>query len=166
MSAIARRPKQNVDDAKSCLGQAVLDGAKSIKDAHYKGGQLPLWVIACWDEMHKANDAHASSTHALQWLDQHCNNSTNKPVTQDCRELLLTLGWNESLHYWGASGETPLLADLLADKMIKGEVLDMMVEWVAERIRGDEDASKRFKIVTLNFLDTLTKAWKDRTVMY
>ena len=40
-----------VDDAKSHFGQAILDGAKSFTDLHYKGGSLPLWAVSYWDGM-------------------------------------------------------------------------------------------------------------------
>ena len=38
-----------VNDAKLAFGQAMLDGARSINDPHYKGGFLPLWTIQYWE---------------------------------------------------------------------------------------------------------------------
>ena len=40
-----------VDDMKSHFGQAILDGAKSLTDPHYKRGSLPLWAVSYWDRM-------------------------------------------------------------------------------------------------------------------
>ena len=45
-----------VNDAKLAFGQAMLDGARSINDPHYKGGFLPLWTVQYWDTMHKMMD--------------------------------------------------------------------------------------------------------------
>lgn len=51
--------KEFVATAKACLGQALLDGAQSIKDPSYKGESLPLWAIQYWLEMYEATKGQA-----------------------------------------------------------------------------------------------------------
>src|SRR5882762_4934347 len=57
-----------VNDAKVHFGQAILDGAKSITDPHYKGGSLPLWVVSFWDKMHEAREERKTWQKATRWL--------------------------------------------------------------------------------------------------
>ena len=50
-------------------------------------------------------------------------------------------------------------AQLLGDKMISGDVVDMMMEHLAEHIEADEDTSRTYRITTLSFQDHISKAW-------
>jgi hypothetical protein len=73
-----------VNDAKLAFGQAMLDGAKSINDPHYKGGFLPLWTVQYWDTMHKMVDDQKTWQKALQWLKQHEDNSARRRFFNEC----------------------------------------------------------------------------------
>ena len=50
----------------------------------------------------------------------------------------------------GGGGATASLAGLLADKMLTGDVVDMMVEHLALRLRSDHAASETYVIETLS----------------
>ena len=75
-----------VDNAKSAFGQAILDGAKSIDDPHYKGGFLPLWAVSYWDTMHRIVEDQKIWQQALQWLKQHNNNSAQRRIFSECNQ--------------------------------------------------------------------------------
>ena len=144
-----------VNNAKS--DQAILDGANSIDDPHYKGGFLPLWTVAYWDTMHGIVEDQKIWRQVLQWLKEQDDNSAWKRFFNECWTLLTTLEWNTKICLPGGAGPVSHLAQLLGDKMVNGNVVDMMVEHLAGRIRGDEEASMSYNVATLLFQDDISK---------
>ncbi|TFK34086.1 hypothetical protein BDQ12DRAFT_727135 [Crucibulum laeve] len=113
--------------------------------------------------MHDILDAQKSWKNAVAWLKQCTSNSAQQKHFRECHGLLATLGWNEVSYIPGSGTRTSfLLSGLLADKMVKGELLDMMVSYVSEVVERDEDIAEAYKVVKLQFMDTITKQWQNR----
>ena len=152
-----------VNNAKLAFGQAMLDGARSIDDPYYKGGLLPLWTVQYWNTMHNILDDQKTWQKALQWLKQHDeDNSARRRIFNECWTLLSFLQWNTSICLPGGAGPVTDLAQLLGDKLVSGNIIDMMMEHLAERIKADEDASRTYHVATLSFQDHLNKEWNTR----
>jgi hypothetical protein len=151
-----------VNNVKSAFGQAILDGAKSIDDPHYKGGFLPLWTVAYWDTAHEIVEDQKIWQQVLQWLKQRDDNSTRRRFFSECWTLLTILEWNTKIRLPGGAGPVSNFAQLLGDKMVTGNIVDMMIEHLANRIREDEDDSKTYRVMTLRFQDHINKAWDAR----
>jgi hypothetical protein len=57
---------------------------------------------------------------------------------------------------------TASLAPLLADKMLVGDLVDMMVEHLALRLKGDSEALETYEFVTLSHMDLVKLQWEGR----
>ena len=121
-----------VNNAKSAFGQAILDGAKSIDDPHYKGGFLPLWTVAYWGAMHGIVEDQKIWQQVLQWLKQCEDNSARRKFFSECWTLLTILEWNMKICLPGGAGPASNFAQLLGDKMVSGNVVNMMMEHLAD----------------------------------
>ena len=156
--------KSFVDDAKAVSGQAMLDGAKSIEDPHYKGGRLPLWTISFWARMHVIREEQAIWKKSGKWLAANANNSATMTAINECWILLGSLPWNMNLKIPGGGGITARLASLLADKMLMGDLVDMMVKHLTLRLKGDCAASETYEIETLGYMDRIISQWEGRNL--
>ena len=154
--------KTFVNDAKAVSGQAMLDGAMSIEDPHYKGGRLPLWMISFWARMHVICEEQEIWKQSEKWLAANMDNSAKTNMINECQMVLGSLPWNEPLKIPGGGGATASLAGLLADKMLTGDVVDMMVEHLALRLRSDHAASETYVIETLSLMDRIKSQWEGR----
>ena len=154
-------PSKNfVDNAKEVSGQAMLDGAMSIEDPQYKGGRLPLWTISFWARMHEICEEQEIWRQSGKWLDVNADNSAKMTAINECWMVLGSLPWDEHLKIPGGKGTTANLAGLLADKMLKGDLVDMMVEHLALRLRGDHAASETYEIETLGHMHRIISQWE------
>ena len=54
--------------AAQSFSQALLDGARSFQDPHYKGGASPLWIIDFWTQMHDVIDAQNLWQKSNYWI--------------------------------------------------------------------------------------------------
>ena len=112
--------------------------------------------------MHKIVDDQKTWQKALQWLKQHEDSSSRRKLLNECWILLSLLQWNTRIYLPGGAGPVTNFAQLLGDKMISGDVVDMMMGHLAERIEVDEDTSRTYRITTLSFQDHISKAWDSR----
>ena len=156
--------KSFVDNAKAISGQAMLDGARSIEDPQYKGGRLPLWTISFWARMHAVCKEQEIWKQSGKWLAANMDNSARMTVINECWMVLEDLPWNEPLKIPGGGGATASLASLLADKMLTGDLVDMMVEHLALRLRSDRAASEIYEIETLGLMDRIKSQWEGRNL--
>ena len=99
---------------------------------------------------------------AIQWLKQHVDDSAQRRCFDECWTLLSLLQCNAKIYLPGGAGPVTNFAQLLGDKMISGDVVDMMMEHLGERIRADEHASRTYHIATLSFQDQIIRAWDAR----
>ena len=139
-----------VDDAKSHFGQAILDGAKSVTDPHYKGGSLPLWAVSYWDRMLYIREEQKTWQKATRWLRRHEDKSARMKIINECWALLGSLEWDTKICLPGGAGSTVNLAQLLEDRMVSGDIVDMMVQHLKNRIKQDTDVSQIYDVETLS----------------
>ena len=156
--------KSFVDNAKAVSGQAMLDGAKSIEDPQYKGGRLPLWTISFWARMHVIREEQEIWKKSREWLDENMDKTGETTTINECWMLLGSLPWNKAVKIPGGGGATVNLASLLADKMLTGDLVDMMLNHLALRLGRDHAASETYEIETLSFMDQINSQWKGRNL--
>ena len=142
----------------------MLDGAMSIKDPQYKGGCLPLWTISFWARMHVICEEQEMWKQSGKWLTANVDNSAKMTVINECWMVLEGLPWNEPLKIPGGGGVTASLGGLLADKMLMGDLVDMMVEHLALQLRSDCAASETYEIETLGHMDHIKSQWESRNL--
>ena len=156
--------KSFVDNAKAVSGQAMLDGAMSIEDPQYKGGRLPLWAVSFWARMHDICEEQEIWRQSVKWLEANVDNSAKKTAINECWMVLGSLPWNVNLKIPGGGGITARMARLLADKMLTGDLVDMMVKHLALRLKGDCVASATYEIETLGYMDRIISQWEGRNL--
>ena len=147
-----------VNDANKAFGQALLDGAQSFADPHYKGSPLPLWVVNFWTEMHKVLDARSVWEKTNHWLKANRDGTARDVVIDQCHAHLDVLGWNAKTSVPGGVETTLEFAELLSDRMIHGTIIDTMVRNIADRVDHDETRSKEFEIAGLGFMHNIKQA--------
>lgn len=111
--------------------------------------------------MHKVLDAREKWAASVRWLDAHTDQSARREEMNKCRSHLDTLGWNVPMMNLGGYGTTVAFASILADSMVEGYLLDVMVLDLAQRIEADQQLSGGFGVASLTFLDMLGKAYKE-----
>lgn len=117
-----------VDKLKEAFGQALLDGAKSIRDRRYQQSRLPLWTVGYWLEMHRVFAARKKWRLTKGWMDKETKKETEYMFVA-ARSAFAYLPWNGSIQIPGASCDTTLkFARLLSNEMICDMVLDIMIE--------------------------------------
>jgi hypothetical protein len=121
---------QKLEDA---FGQAWFDGATSISDQRFNGGQdrLPLWVLTYWKEMGKVVKAHRSWMACRKWLEAE---SKDPSLSRECEDLFRTLGWNSPLRHHKISVTTHSLADLLSHNCLSEDIMELMVSDIQRRL--------------------------------
>ena len=58
-----------IDAAMKDLGQALLDGKKSVEDPSFPQSRLPFWVLQFWNKMHWIVFAQPQWMKGLSWID-------------------------------------------------------------------------------------------------
>jgi hypothetical protein len=150
--------KDFVNNANKAFGQALLDGAQSFADPHYKGSPLPLWVVTFWIEMHKVLNARSVWEKTDHWLKAKRDGTARDVVIDQCYAHLDSLGWNAKAAVPGGVETTLEFADLLSDRMIHRTTMDIMVRDIADRVLQDKARSEEFEIVGLGFMYDIEKA--------
>ena len=83
-------------------------------------------------------------------------------IANESWALLGSLKWDTKVCLPGGGGSTVQLVQLLEDQMVKGDIVDMMVQYLKNRTKRDTNISQRYHVETLVFMDHLNKAWKAR----
>ncbi|KAH6871091.1 hypothetical protein BKA70DRAFT_1489938 [Coprinopsis sp. MPI-PUGE-AT-0042] len=156
-------PISTVREAKNGVDEALAQGYQSICDTQYPQENLPVWSLEFWGEMHDAVENQVMWRIARQWLNERGGETAMGLLAAKCLELLGELGWRETLKLKGG-GNTSVLAPILSDAKIRGIVVDLMMCEVQRRIEGMPQMSTNWMAVTLDFLDYVGRAWKDRNL--
>jgi len=141
-------PQSFVNAALAGLGQALLDGKKSVEDPRYPGACLPLWVLQFWKETYRILAVQARWRKGHDWIIGSIKgrfNSTGTLATElkffeQARTHLLSLRWNEWTTIPGAASQatTSDFAGLLTSHWITGTHIDMMFQNLSDRMEGND----------------------------
>lgn len=93
--------------------------------------------------------------HAINWIDRKTDQSARRSAILECQAHLDTLGWDVPHRVPGCPGATLQFADLLEERSIMGDLLDVMLEDIHSRIQLDPALSRRYEVINLNFLDEI-----------
>ena len=123
-----------IDKLHEALGQAWLDGAKSIVDPRFNNGQdrFPLWVISYWKHVSTLSAKQKRWKSAIQWLD----NEMKKPDCSLQRKgelkstltLLDSLEWDSETKFVNQVISTIELSRLLGTLWLSDDHMNMMME--------------------------------------
>jgi hypothetical protein len=78
----------------------------------------------------------------------------------ECLPQLRTLGWNSACLAPGCGMMTLKFASLLAEAMISGDILDLMIKDFTYRVQHDQAAAQHYEIVGLSFMDEINRLYK------
>lgn len=150
-----------VEKAVQALGQAVLDGALSIRDPRSEGARLPIWSISYWQLLCKAHDVLREYDRARAWLlnGLRVADEGGREGIKDALALLDALPWGVDTMIAGAN-ITPVmaLAVLLSDGKVNSTTVNMMVHWLKDRVGMDEVASTRYEVAGFELWHAIANA--------
>jgi hypothetical protein len=147
------------------FGQAWFDGMHSVIDPTNKKRCLPFWILQYWLRMGHAITARAQWEAAHKWL-LSLRNSVHpmSSVVQDALNSFQTLGWDvllsEQTAGLQAAGLRPVAlqslntAALLSTHMIRGGLVDAMIQLLVERVHLSPIHHQRVSVEDLTFSDT------------
>ncbi|TFY78121.1 hypothetical protein EWM64_g5890 [Hericium alpestre] len=141
LTALSNQPipsPETLVTLKKAVGQAWLDGAKSLVDLNLNDGQvrMPLWVLAYWIEAGNAIEVQRTWHASERWLRMTgMQTPAAKAVMDEARAFLYSLGWKSPVSALGASTTTLELARLLGTQWISSQLIDMMMEQLGSRVR-------------------------------
>lgn len=153
--------KSFVTKAEAALGQAVLDGARSIEAPRSDGARLPLGAVSYWRTMHRVLDAEEERDRARVWLLcrlSDVDEATGKDVRK-ANTSLDTLPWGAQTMIAGANRNNAIeMAVLLSSGRVNTSTVDMMVHWVMEKVAESEELASRFAVFGLELWQQIERA--------
>ncbi|KAJ7828430.1 hypothetical protein B0H13DRAFT_1917062 [Mycena leptocephala] len=129
-------PAKHIACLKAEVGQAILDGKKSVLDSRYLNMCLPLWIIPVWE-----------------WLRQMVEAQEEWKMAQ----ILSSLGWNTPLQSLPRD-TTHCFTHIIADKMVSDGGLDMMILLLQRRISEEPRIASKVLLVQRPFIFNILKA--------
>ncbi|KAL0572455.1 Methionine--tRNA ligase, mitochondrial [Marasmius crinis-equi] len=153
-----------IQSARVLFDQAILDGAQSLEHPCYTASRLPMWIVSWWEEISKVVEKQESWRKALKWLDGHldklADDSALKPRFQKARLVLLRLRWDEETRISGAPSRatTSDLAPLLSTSCMTGGLMDMMLNYLSDRVEEDNVLDSFVVIESTRFQMYIEKA--------
>lgn len=152
--------REFVEDAELHLGQALLNGAQSIRDPAYKGGGLPLCAIQYWREMYSASEAQVEWKKSITWLEKHTCGTGVQTDFRQAQNHLSSLVWQARIHVPGTSTDTTTrsFTKLVSNQMLTTTLVDIMVEHIGAWVKADKACSDDFEVVSLIFMNDIEKA--------
>jgi hypothetical protein len=146
-----------VDSLRDLLGQAWLDGAKSLIDPRINNGQdrLPLWVITYWKHVNTLVEKQKKWKSTLGWLENEkgragCEHDRDELI-RIATNLFNSLEWDSEMKYVHHSLLTIELARFLGTLWLSDNHINMMVEELT--MQQTFETSKWVQIATLSFAD-------------
>ncbi|KAF9481696.1 hypothetical protein BDN70DRAFT_991713 [Pholiota conissans] len=145
------------------LGQAWLNGAKSVIDPRFNNGQdrLPLWTVTYWKQISILCEKQGKWKKAVAWLE----NEKRKPdcgtereeLLQAASALLNTLEWDSGMRYINQYLSTIELARLLGTLWLSDNHINMMIDDLRARQLETGSDSDKIKIANLYFGNQIGK---------
>ena len=149
---------------KDGVGQAVLDGKKSIVDPQYPGSQVPLWWIGFWTELHNIHTIQQEWKKAMQWVEERTSGGVLEQevhLQKRAKVILSKLRWNEHTDIPGADGvstSTFTFASYLSDSKLMGtDHINMMFAHLSELAERDPAIDNYVVIEQLRFMKAVKK---------
>ncbi|KAG2030460.1 hypothetical protein BDR03DRAFT_1017098 [Suillus americanus] len=155
-------PKQFVDDAHRAVGQALLDGKRSIRNPHHASHPLPLWVITLWKELYGAHGVKPVWVEGNNWLQNRIEEGgPDIAIFLRAHRHLALLPWDRLLIGPAASGSvtTAVLAGFLSSsRWMSDTLMDSMSACMTSRICETSPTSSKALIVDTTFMLEINKA--------
>ncbi|KAG1855268.1 hypothetical protein F4604DRAFT_1685752 [Suillus subluteus] len=155
-------PKQFADDAHRAVGQALLDGKRSIRNPHHASHPLPLWVITLWKELYGAHGVKPVWVEGNSWLQNRIEEGgPDTAIFLRAHRHLALLPWDRLLIGPAASGSvtTAVLAGFLSSsRWMSDTLMDSMSACMTSRICETSPVSSKALIVDTTFMLEINKA--------
>ena len=126
-----------ITQLEEAVGQAWLDGAKSVIDWRVSDGadRLPLWIITFWREAERISGIQSMWKQSIKWLP--CKEGWKRngkvtvpsdPMRNHAHGLLGSLQWNGRMDYCNKMTLTSQLSRFLGTFWLSDDHINMMVE--------------------------------------
>ena len=143
------------------VGQAWLDGAKSIVDWRFNDGtdRLPLWIVTFWREAERLNGIQSMWKQSEKWLlhQETRKRQDGNPVIplnliKDARKSLASLQWNGKMDYCNKMTWTSQLSRLLGTFWLSDDHINMMVEEMLLDLHTEKPKDLKYiQVASLSF---------------
>ena len=157
------------------VGQAWLDGAKSVVDWRFNDGadHLPLWIIKFWREAENLNRLQTTWRQCVKWLSHEEARSQRKKngqpsesdSIQTARELLGSLPWNGKMKYCNSMTSTSQLSYFLGTFWLSDDHINMMIEEILLEMHTSKPEDLKYvQVASLSFAQELRSASVEKTL--
>ncbi|KAJ6459147.1 hypothetical protein C8R47DRAFT_1028273 [Mycena vitilis] len=145
-------------DLEKAVGQAWLDGSRSIVDSRYNEGRdrLPLWGLTLWIELARVVRDQKMWQRSGHWLTTELGKagleSSDREALMTANSLLGTLGWDTRIQ-----GEWTMasLAIILTDAWLSDDHINMMMIDLSARVAADPELAAKLLIAPLAFSEAI-----------
>jgi hypothetical protein len=133
--------QESVEQLGCVVGQAWLDGTKSVVDHQYNDGRdnLPLWTVAFWKEIIKLDEMQHIWAKSLTWLEHEAEWGPAQQETRSIQNLLELLPWNTKLKYCRGETTTFHLSRFLGIRWLSDDNINMMAKELQDELQGHID---------------------------
>ena len=150
LSALCLPPLAHTESMLASFGQAWFDGKHSVVDPTNNKLRLPFWILQYWLRMGHAVTAKTRWEEAQKWLLTHQDLvHPMAGVVRDAIDSFKTLGWDVPLWHKGSNLQSLNLVEFLSTRMIRGDLVDVMIESIVQRIRLNPDLHEQVSVEDL-----------------
>ena len=151
------------------VGQAWLDGAKSVVDWRINDGTtfLPLWIITFWRKVERLCGIQVMWNQSLKWLsNEEARKQKGKSAVlsgqiQTTHELLGSLQWNGKMDYCNKQTSTSQLSRFLGTFWLSDDHINMMVEEMLRDLHIERSGDTKYiHVASLSFAHELQSVEK------
>ena len=151
------------------VGQAWLDGAKSVVDWRINDGTtfLPLWIITFWRKVERLCGIQVMWNQSLKWLsNEEARKQKGKLAVlsgqiQTTHELLGSLQWNGKMDYCNKQTSTSQLSRFLGTFWLSDDHINMMVEEMLRDLHIERSGDTKYiHVASLSFAHELQSVEK------
>ncbi|KAI0071747.1 hypothetical protein K474DRAFT_1733076 [Panus rudis PR-1116 ss-1] len=118
------------------VGQALLDGAQSVRYPPTAKVHFPIWILQYWMEIDRILEIQRRWRDCAAWLSQkRPYDPATEHVFEHASERLQMLSWNADTRALGTVATTSIFASLLSDDWLSDSHIDMMVAHLQKRLQ-------------------------------
>ncbi|KAI0037576.1 hypothetical protein FA95DRAFT_1614075 [Auriscalpium vulgare] len=160
-------PVQVLRMLQDTIGQAWLDGKQSIVDWSVNDGRdrLPLWSLTFWIDVGGAIRGQGKWSSCEHWITAETNSvgPMGRSTMDRAHTLLHTLPWNTPIRSPAVSTTTLELTRMLGNDWMSDELINMMFEQLASRVRLQTELTTRVVVAPLAFSEAVKRLTKATT---
>ncbi|CAK5278486.1 unnamed protein product [Mycena citricolor] len=150
------------------IGQAWLNGARSITDPRYNEGneRLLLYTLTLWQRLAEVHGIQVQWKRGMDWLEKekdHFNTGPAHKEIQDALASMTRVGWAVPLSFIQNTTTTADLKEFVSSVWLRTTNMDIMMESLRVRVEADVDDEKACKsiVAPMSFVKDVVKGDKE-----